>query len=147
MNTLQQTEKETILIVDDNDGDLLLMSMALRAEGYRVLLATSGKEALEVFEKHSKEICLLLTDILMPGMDGVQLVQNVRKLAPQLKVVFTSGYKPNFAAEANEHGAGFVEKGNDSTRLVQKVREVLNSKGMFVNVLNMVFGEQRTSTG
>lgn len=117
---------ETILIVDDNDGDRKLMSMALTEQGYQVVEACNGKEALEAFQKHSGKIDLILTDILMPQMDGVHLVQRIRTIAPQMKVLFISGYKRRFKQEVGGHHVDFVEKSHDLSHLIHEVRRVLD---------------------
>lgn len=139
MSNTPDQPKETILLVDDNDGDRLFMSMALGEQGYRVLEAASGEVGLQVFKDHADEIGLVLADILMPGMDGIQLVQNVRRISPNMKVIFTSSYKPRFESEANERPADFVEKSSDTLPLLSKVREVLDNKGLVMNLLNKVF--------
>lgn len=134
-----EAQKQTILVVDDNAADRRLMSYVLADEGYRVLEADSGEAGLSVFKQHLNEIHLIVTDIYMPGMDGVEFIQNVRRLSSSPKVIFTSGYKPRLAVESEQHLAEFIEKSPDTVRFLQKVREVLDKKGSFMNVLNMVF--------
>ena len=126
----------TVLVVDDDERDLSWMSAALRGEGCRVLEAGSGEEGLMVFEDHEGEVDVLLADLSMPGMDGVEFVQNVRRRSPRPKVIFVSGYRSRWSGGADQDH--FFEKSADSERLVQKVREVLDGKGPALSLLNMV---------
>ena len=81
----------TIAVVDDNPAILKLAAKVLRIQGYRVLEAGCGAEAMDVAERHDKPVDLLLTDIDLPGMDGVSLSREVRERWPEAKVVFMSG--------------------------------------------------------
>lgn len=126
----------TVLVVDDDERDLKWMSAALRGEGCRVLEAGSGEEGLMVFEDHAGAVDVLLADLSMPGMDGVEFVQNVRRRSPRPKVIFVSGYRSRWLADGEQDH--FFEKSADSERLVRKVREVLDGKGPALSLLNMV---------
>lgn len=120
--------KETILIVDDNPADRRMMSIILESENYHVLEASSGEAGLKILKSHKDEIALVLTDMLMPGMDGMRLVQMIRKISPHQKVIITSGYLFEFAVDASEEKPDFIEKSSDALHLVRKVREVLDTK-------------------
>ncbi len=85
-------KNETILVVEDHDSIRRLMIRCLEKHGYKVLSAANGKEALQVFQNYSEPIHLLLSDVIMPEMDGVQLAETIKPLAPRLKVLFISGY-------------------------------------------------------
>jgi signal transduction histidine kinase/ActR/RegA family two-component response regulator/HAMP domain-containing protein len=120
---------ETILIVEDEP---ILRSMArdILAEcGYRILEASSGKEALDVWNQRAKEIDLLLTDMVMPdGVSGADLVEKLQASRPRLKIVFTSGYTAN---EVNREmltrtGASFLSKPYTQADLAKTVRECLD---------------------
>jgi two-component system cell cycle sensor histidine kinase/response regulator CckA len=84
-------EQFTIAVVDDNPAILTLVAKILCIQGYRVLEAGCGAEALDAAEQHCKPVDLLLTDVDMPGMDGVSLSREVRERWPETKVVFMSG--------------------------------------------------------
>ena len=84
--------RETILVVEDHDSIRRMMVRSLENQGYKVLSASNGKEAVQVFDNYSEPIDLLLTDVVMPEMDGVQLAEALRVLAPQMKILFISGY-------------------------------------------------------
>lgn len=130
-------KKETILIVDDSEGDRKLMAMALSEQGYSVVEAGDGTQGLEVFRKHVGKIDLILTDILMPGMDGVEFIQHVRTIEPKIKVLFISGYKRQFDQEIGGQKVDFMEKSNDLSDLVKKVNWIL-APGLFKKWMNKI---------
>jgi two-component system, cell cycle sensor histidine kinase and response regulator CckA len=82
----------TILLVEDEDAVRTFAKKALEKKGYKVLAAASGEQALEVLDEEGAGIDLLVTDVVMPNMDGPALVEQVRKTHPSLKVIFISGY-------------------------------------------------------
>lgn len=82
---------ELVLVVDDEAGILQITRRMLEAHGYRVLTADDGTTALTEMSRHAREVALVITDVMMPFMDGVQLIRALRKLSPELKVVASSG--------------------------------------------------------
>src|SRR3990170_1471644 len=82
----------TVLLVEDEDAVRVLGARALRNKGYDVLEARSGESALEIINDKSRTIDLLITDIVMPHMDGPTLIREVRARRPDMKVIFISGY-------------------------------------------------------
>jgi CheY-like chemotaxis protein len=82
----------TILVVDDEPPLLALVGMMLLRAGYRVLEASAPSEALRISAEHPEPIRLLLTDILMPEMNGYELAEQLRSVRPEAKVLFMSGY-------------------------------------------------------
>jgi two-component system cell cycle sensor histidine kinase/response regulator CckA len=125
MDKDENQPKATILLVDDDPVDRELMRILLVKEMYEVVEAENGEQALERFEKHPVKIDLLLTDIHMPGMDGVELAKRVLTLAPTVKILFASGFRHNFASEIEGHPVDFIEKTPNLPNLSQKVQEVL----------------------
>jgi two-component system cell cycle sensor histidine kinase/response regulator CckA len=83
---------ETILIAEDEPTLRALAEAVLADEGYRVLATASGAEALEICASHPEPIALLVTDMMMPGMGGPELLARARALRPELRVLGTSGY-------------------------------------------------------
>jgi CheY-like chemotaxis protein len=123
---------ETVLIVEDEP---VLRSMArdiLEGCGYQILEASSGKEALEVWNRQANQIDLLLTDMVMPGgVSGVDLAEQLQASLPRLRVVFTSGYAANEVNRevlAKTH-ARFLPKPYTRDELAQTVRECLDKNG------------------
>jgi PAS domain S-box-containing protein len=85
-------EGQTVLVAEDDEAVRDLVSKVLRGLGYRVLTATDGKEALELFDRHIGEVSLVITDLVMPEIDGIQLSRLLRQKAPSVKVMALSGY-------------------------------------------------------
>jgi two-component system cell cycle sensor histidine kinase/response regulator CckA len=81
----------TVTVADDSPGVLELVSSVLRMQGYQVLEANSGPEALDAAERHDRPVDLLLTDVEMPGMNGIELSRSMRAQRPGTKVIFMSG--------------------------------------------------------
>jgi len=119
---------ETILLVEDEAGVRQLALMTLQGHGYRVLLASDGKDALRVVHAHSGPIDLLLTDVVMPRLNGPDLAQLLHARSPQLKVLFMSGYTDDAVIR---HGilqaeVAFIQKPFTPVALIRKVRQVLD---------------------
>src|ERR1700722_1471262 len=89
------TAKGTILLADDDAAIRVLVTMFLEREGYPVLTASDGAEALSVFKERQESIALLISDVTMPKMNGLQLAASVRTLRPRLPVILISGNMPN----------------------------------------------------
>jgi two-component system response regulator CpxR len=81
--------KRTILCVDDNEQALSIRKVMLETRGYRVVTCTRGEEALERFKKGGVD--LVLTDLIMPGLDGTRLIEEIKHLSPQTPVILLSG--------------------------------------------------------
>ena len=81
--------KRTILCVDDNEQSLSIRKVMLETRGYRVVSCTGGEEALERFKKGGVD--LVLTDLIMPGLDGTRLIEEIKGLSPQTPVILLSG--------------------------------------------------------
>src|ERR1035437_5073656 len=81
--------KKTILCVDDNEQSLSIRKLMLETRGYRVIVCTTGEEALKVFR--SGGIDLVLTDLMMPGLDGNELVTHVKQVSPETPIILFSG--------------------------------------------------------
>jgi DNA-binding NtrC family response regulator len=118
---------EKILLVEDEEFVARFTMRALVRNGYHVVLARSPHEALRILEDDKPELQLLLTDVVMPGMDGKRLADEVLRRMPKLKVLFMSGYPREIIAQ---HGViqsdiHFIEKPFTSRKLADKVRSVL----------------------
>jgi CheY-like chemotaxis protein len=125
--TTASMAKETILIVDDDDRCRRMVRDILETQGYVLLEARDGEEALHVYEESHEKIDLLFTDIVMPKLDGVSLAERLNKLMPSMKVIFTSGYDMNHTNQRLENEeVNFIEKPYQPISLVQKVGNVLH---------------------
>jgi two-component system cell cycle sensor histidine kinase/response regulator CckA len=123
------TGKGTILLVEDEDGVRVFGARALRNKGYTVLEANSGEAALAVMESYEDTIDLLISDVVMPQMDGTTLIERVRESQPDFKVILISGYakealgdRLNAASNIN-----FLPKPFSLTQLAGKVKDVIEA--------------------
>jgi CheY-like chemotaxis protein len=120
---------ETILLVEDNAGLRKLATRFLEPAGYTVLGADTGEEALLVLARHAAPVHLLLTDVVMPGMSGRDLVELLARTHPGMKVLYMSGYTSDTVVRHGvlEEKVSFINKPFNAAALLQKVREVLDS--------------------
>ncbi len=118
---------ETILVAEDNEMVRSLARAILEKQGYRVLVAANGGEALQALTDHAGQIDLLLTDVVMPDMNGKELFERVSQTHPGLRVLFMSGYTENVIAHHGvlDEGVSFIQKPFTVQALTGKVREVL----------------------
>ena len=117
----------TVLLVEDEEAVRELVADSLRNSGYTVLEAENGAQALEMCEKYSSRIHLMITDVVMPGMNGRELAQRLSARHPNLKVLFISGYTDNAILHQGvlEPGTFFLQKPFGAQDLARKVRELL----------------------
>ncbi|HEX2166729.1 MAG TPA: ATP-binding protein [Longimicrobiales bacterium] len=121
---------ETILLVEDEPQVRAIVARMLAAQGYHVIVAANGDEALTVIEREEEdEIDLLLTDLVMPRMGGRELAERVRLLRPHLPVLFTSGYTEDVIMQNRllEHDISLLHKPFTRLELATKVREALDA--------------------
>ena len=122
---------ETILLVDDDKGVRKLARRTLEQEGYTVLEAEDGEEALRLGQESAGSIRLLLTDLVMPGMNGRILAAHLQVRYPEMQVLYMSGYK-DYAIGVDavlEPDANYLSKPFTPDSLLRAVREVLRQKG------------------
>ena len=118
----------TVLLVEDEDAVRLFSARALRNKGYKVLEARSGEAALELINEQLNEIDLIISDVVMPRMDGPTLIKEVRQRRADLKVIFISGYAEDDFRRKIDAGeeAHFLMKPFTLKQLATKVKEVLD---------------------
>ena len=122
------TGQDTVLLAEDEDAVRSFAARALRLRGYTVLEASGGEAALDIVRTHPGAIDLLITDVVMPNMDGPTLVRAARRLRPDMRIIFMSGYAED-AFRRNEEKAEdlhFLPKPFGLKQLVAKVKEVLS---------------------
>ncbi|MCB0164661.1 MAG: PAS domain S-box protein [Anaerolineae bacterium] len=122
------TGSETILLVEDDEGVRGLVSRILEMQGYTVLAAYDGQEALQLAAHHSGNIDLLLTDVVMPGIHGRALAEQLRRTLPNLKILYISGYSDEEIAHHGvlNPGVAFLQKPFKASALTHKLRQVLD---------------------
>lgn len=132
-STRDESEWETLLLVDDEDNVRKPLAELLRIRGYNVLEAADGAQAIEVSETHKGPIHLMVTDILMGAMSGVELAERLSFKRPEMKVLFATGYPAGLAEQLSEHSgilheeAHLLKKPFSGKDLAAKVREVLET--------------------
>ena len=120
---------ETVLLVEDEAAVRNLVKAVLERKGYAVLAASDGAAALALVDGHAGAIHLLLTDVVMPGMNGRDLAARVKAKRPAIKVVFMSGYPADAPADFGmEGGPAFLSKPFNERALSMKLREVLDAR-------------------
>jgi signal transduction histidine kinase len=132
---LEQTERvtnapegcETILVAEDSDLVRQLTREMLEVRGYKVLEASNGSDALDICKSYAGPIHLTLSDVVMPGMTGRELAEQVVRIRPDMKILLMSGYTDEISKAGFLHpGLHFIEKPFTSNSLVLKIREVLD---------------------
>lgn len=123
------TGTETVLVVEDEPQVRLIATEILRANGYKVLEAYNGEEALRVAESFHDEIHLLVTDVVMPQMGGVELAKRIQTVRPDVKVLYVSGYTENTVVHhgVQDDNLSFLAKPYTPMALAKRVREVLDT--------------------
>ena len=128
---VQQSEGtgETILVVDDQQIVLQATVAILQRAGYNVLGALTGAEAKDICDRRQAPIHLLLTDLLMPGIDGPEVVRSVKAIDPRVRIVYMSGYPRDMLADRGillDRDSDFLAKPFTPAGLKSKIREVLD---------------------
>ena len=121
--------KETILIVEDENQVRAVASEVLESIGYQIFEAANGIEAMAMLEKKNFQFDLVITDVIMPGMGGQELAENILKIKPDFKILFTSGYTDHKIDKSGRliNGANFLHKPYSISDLSQKVRELIEN--------------------
>jgi PAS domain S-box-containing protein len=121
--------RETILVVEDEEEVRKLAVGILQKQGYRILEASNGGDAFLICEQAKEPVHLLMTDVVMPGLNGPELARRLGSFHPEMKVLFMSGYTDNaiFQQGVLDHGMFFLQKPFSVEGLARKVREVLDN--------------------
>lgn len=118
--------KKVILCIDDNEQSLSIRKFMLETRGYRVLAATSGREAIDIFQ-HAGAVDLVLTDLVMPEMDGAEVIRVLKELAPDIPMILISGKVKMY--EKGTRADAFLPKGAyPAAELLERIRVLLVRK-------------------
>ncbi len=117
---------ETILVVEDEEKVRNVICMMLRKYGYNVLVAGSGHEAQKIYQEHGRSIKLLLTDMVMPDMDGLEVVRQFKSRQPDVKVICMSGYTDKIIHKEMQEGMVFLHKPFSPEDLAREVKSLLD---------------------
>jgi len=125
--TRDVTGQDTVLLVEDEEAVRSFAARALRLRGYIVLEASGGEEALEIVRHEGDKINLVITDVVMPNMDGPTMVKHIKELKPELRVIFMSGYAEEAFRRSDQTSENihFLPKPFGLKQLAAKVKEVL----------------------
>ncbi len=121
---------ETVLVVEDDPSILTLLKTILKRQGYNVISADSPLAAIELAQRHRSEIRLLVTDVVLPNMNGRELAKRIGAIAPGLLVLFMSGYTADVIAHRGVlyEDVSFLQKPFDSRQFAEKVRSMLDGE-------------------
>ncbi len=119
---------ETIMVVEDDLATRTVIKRILQDRGYTILDAKDGIEALHIFKNYEKSIHLILTDVIMPGLSGRELYEQIRSFNSKARVLFISGYTDDAIVQHGvlENGIAFLQKPISPIDIIRKVREVLD---------------------
>lgn len=122
--------KETILLVEDETDVRDVASETLQSIGYNIYEASNGIEALDYVKNKGSNISLVITDVIMPGMGGKELAENIEKIQPNLKVLFTSGYTDQKIVQSGKlnNDINFLHKPYSIHELSKKIRELIETR-------------------
>jgi len=121
---------ETVLLAEDEDAIREFIKKLLGEYGYKVITAASGQEAINEFKAHKDKIQLALLDVIMPNKNGKEAYEEIKKIRPDIKVLFMSGYPADIIHKHDiiEKGFAYIEKPASPTKLLRKIREVLGNE-------------------
>ena len=120
---------ETVLLVEDEDMVRNLVNRALTRNGYTVLKAEDGMQAIQCMESCKDEVRLLITDVVLPKMSGREIADVMTAVRPNLKVLFMSGYTDNAIVHHGilDEGINFIQKPFSTKDLLKRIRSILDS--------------------
>ncbi|RPI06942.1 MAG: PAS domain S-box protein [Ignavibacteriae bacterium] len=121
---------EMVLLVEDEESLLEMVRLLLESKGYRVMTAQDGNEAFNMYGRYTHEIDIVLTDMGLPGMTGMDLFKNLKQITPNVQVLFASGFfEPDLKSELLKFGAkGFIQKPYSPDEVLRKLREALDTR-------------------
>ena len=118
---------ETVLVVDDIESVRSLLNNVLRVFGYNVICAEDGMDGLEKFRENKDKINLMLLDIVMPGLNGIELLKEINKTEPNIKALFMSGYNEIFDCDNLQGKIKCISKPFAIETLLKEIRYVLDN--------------------
>jgi PAS domain S-box-containing protein len=121
---------ETILLVEDEETLIEMARFLLESNGYKVHTAKDGREAIKLYKQHQQEIDIVLTDMGLPGMTGIEVLRTLKELNPNVSAIVASGYfEPDVKSKLDKIGVkGFIQKPYSTDEVLRKLREVMDEK-------------------
>jgi two-component system cell cycle sensor histidine kinase/response regulator CckA len=122
--------KETVLLIDDDEMVVDVGELILNNSGYDVVIAKSGKEAIDVYKENHNRIDMVILDMILPDMDGGDTYDRLKEINPGIKVLLASGYDKDYQGrDTMARGCdGFIQKPFNMNDLLEKIRGILSSK-------------------
>ena len=119
----------TILVAEDEEFVRFFLKTTLSKEGFKLIIAEDGEDALRKFKRHQDTISLAISDMVMPKMKGRVLYEEICKINPGIKMIFISGYSANMTqcSEMPRNQVGFIPKPFSKEDLLGKIRSILGS--------------------
>lgn len=121
--------RDIVLCVDDEPSVLRSCSVAIEIAGFRLLVAEDGVAGLRTFEGNRNEICLVLSDVVMPNMNGIEMADAIQRIDPEVKILLMSGYSDRALDLQAQNRFAFIRKPFIHTVLIDKIRTLLGSAG------------------
>jgi DNA-binding NtrC family response regulator len=130
LNTEFFNDKETVLLIDDDDMVTDVAAQILNNSGYGVISAKNGKEAIEVYKANQDRIDMAILDMILPDMSGMDTYEKLKEINPGIKVLLASGYGiDSQASNIMERGCdGFIQKPFNMSELIKTIGDILASK-------------------
>ena len=117
-----------MLVVDDDQGVQGLVRRALIARGFSVITASSGEDALRLFEQHQRELSLIVMDVTMPHMSGVEALRRIRATGSEIPALLSSGYNVEVVGADSPKFSAYLQKPYDVTELLNAVASAIVSE-------------------
>ena len=124
----RSASRGTVLVVDDDNGVQLVVRRALTANGYGVIVASSGADALRLFEQHERSFDLIVMDVTMPHMSGVETLKRIRATGSDVPVLLSSGYSVELLTDDSPEFYAYLQKPYDIAQLLDAVSEAIASR-------------------
>jgi CheY-like chemotaxis protein len=129
VSIMQASGKETLLVVDDEQDILDIMRDSLESQGYKVFATSDSNVAMDLYRRIFHEVALVISDIAMPGIDGKELIRQIKGVNPDVKILAVSGYSRYVAGNDEiKEIDGFLQKPFESYYLLSVVRRILDTK-------------------
>jgi two-component system, cell cycle sensor histidine kinase and response regulator CckA len=119
--------RDIVLVVDDEPIVLRSCTVAVTQAGFRTVVAENGAAGLETFIALQDEICLVLSDIIMPAVNGIEMAQKILKISPETKILLMSGYSNEVIELQGRNRFPFIRKPFIHTMLVDKIRSIIGT--------------------
>ena len=117
--------KDIVLCVDDEPIVLRACTVSVALAGLRPVIAENGAAGLEVFMQLKDEICLVLSDIIMPALNGIEMARSIRQIAPETQILLMSGYSDEVIERQGRNGFPFIRKPFIHSVLIEKIRSIV----------------------